>query len=379
MPNTADMKTDVVVIGAGVVGLAVAGEIAPCFNDVFVLDQHASFGRETSSRSSEVIHAGIYYPENSLKARLCIDGRQRLYAFCLEKGIPHQRCGKLIVATAEEEKAPLTALFERARANGVRDLIPFSSKQIRENEPNIKAAAALFSPSTGIIDSHRLMALLETRAANAGAVFVYQTRVEGVEMIAPHHYRLRIVNPDGGKSIFDTQFLINCAGLQADVIAAGLGFDLDAHGYRQYFWKGEYFTVHAPAHHIRRLVYPVPLPAHVGLGVHATIDLNGQIRLGPNSKYLPDRRMDYSVDPSENIAFFDSARRFLSFLRLADLAPDTAGIRPTLQQPGEPRRDFVIREETGNGFPGLVNLIGMDSPALTSCLSIARYVKKLLE
>ena len=373
------MEANVVIIGAGLIGLAVAAEIADEFDDVFVLEKNPKFGQETSSRNSEVVHAGIYYPPKSLKARLCVEGRMRLYALCREKGIPHRRCGKLIVATDKEEDRQLEDILARARANGVEDIERLTQKQTRKREPEIKAVSALFSPSTGIIDSHRLMAYLEGSAKNSGVNFVYKTRVERVERLAVQHYRIDIVNPDGEAYAFSTRYLINCAGLEADRIAAALGIDIAANGYKQHFWKGEYFAVRGKANRIRSLVYPVPLANNVGLGVHATIDLNGQIKLGPNAKYITDRRYDYTVDVSEQSVFFESASRFLPFLRLEDLHPAMAGIRPKLQKPGDPVRDFVIREETDNGYPGAVNLVGIESPGLTSCLAIARYVRNLIK
>ena len=373
------MEAEVVIIGAGVIGLAVAAEIASDFDDVFLLEKNPKFGQETSSRNSEVIHAGIYYPPNSLKARLCVEGRMLLYELCRDKHIPHRRCGKLIVATDQEEDRQLEDILARARANDVDDIKRLTRKQTQKMEPEIKAISALFSASTGIIDSHRLMAYLEGSAKNSGVNFVYKTRVESIEMMAPHNYRIDILNPDGEPYSFNTRYLINCAGLEADRVASALGIDIAANHYEQHFWKGEYFAVSGKSNRISTLVYPVPLPNNVGLGVHATIDLNGQIKLGPNAKYIADRLYDYTVDAGEQGAFFESASRFLPFLRFEDLHPAMAGIRPKLQKPGDAVRDFIIREETENGYPGAVNLLGIESPGLTSCLAIARYVRNLIQ
>ncbi|UCF90125.1 MAG: NAD(P)/FAD-dependent oxidoreductase [Desulfobacterales bacterium] len=372
------MEIETTIIGAGLIGLAVAAEISEESEDVFVLEKNPKFGQETSSRNSEVIHAGIYYPPNSLKAKLCVEGNQRLYELCQAHQIPHRKCGKLIVATNDEEAAQLDSILTQARANGVDDIQPISRKQINQLEPAVKAVAALYSPSTGIIDTHRLMAYLESKAKNNGANLVYKTQVERVSRCDGGAYAVHIVNPDGQRFSYTTRYLINCGGLEADHIAAALGIDIVANQYEQHFWKGEYFSVRGKAHVVNRLVYPVPLPNNVGLGVHATIDLNGQIRLGPNAKYLPERNYDYTVDQAEQKAFFESAHRFLPFIQYEDLSPAMAGIRPKLQRPGDAVRDFIIHEESDKGFPGVVNLVGMESPGLTSCIAIARYVKRLL-
>ncbi len=373
------MEAEVVIIGAGVIGLAVAAAIADDFNEVFVLEKNPKFGQETSSRNSEVIHAGIYYPQNSLKARLCVEGKILLYDLCRDKGIPHRRCGKLIVATDEKEDRQLEDILARARANGVEDIERFTQKQIQKREPEIKAISALFSPSTGIIDSHRLMAYLESRAENNGINFVYKSRVERIKRLAAQHYRIDIINPDGKAYSFKTRYVVNCAGLEADRIASGMGIDIVANHYEQHFWKGEYFSVSSKSHRITSLVYPVPLPDNISLGVHATIDLNGQLKLGPNAKYIANRNYDYAVDATEQRAFFESASRFLPFIRFDDLQPAMAGIWPKLQKPGDPVRDFIIREETDKGYPGVFNLLGIESPGLTSSLAIAQYVRNLIK
>jgi len=373
------MEIETTIIGAGVIGLAIAAEISDDFKDVFVLEKHAKFGQETSSRNSEVIHAGIYYPEGSLKAKLCVEGNKLIYGLCGERNIPHRRCGKLIVATNDEEEKQLEAIVAKARDNNVRDIKRVSRRQINDMEPAVKAISGLYSPSTGIVDSHRLMAFFESKARNNGANLVYKTLVEDIGMVSPGKYKLVITNPDGEKYSYTTRYLINCAGLEADRMAESLGIDIEAHRYRQYFWKGEYFGVRAKAGIISTLVYPVPLPNNVGLGTHATIDLNGQIKLGPNATFLPERTYDYTVDLSGQNAFFESARRFLPFMRFEDLSPAMVGIRPKLQKPGDAVRDFIISEESDKGFPGVVNLLGMESPGLTSSLAIAKYVKTLLK
>ena len=373
------METETTIIGAGVVGLAIAAEISKEFKDVFVLEKHPKFGQETSSRNSEVIHAGIYYPKGSLKARLCVEGNKLLYDLCRDKNIPYRNCGKVIVATNDEEANQLEIILAKAKANGVSGLELISKKQINTLEPEIRAISALHSPSTGIIDSHRLMAYLETKAKNQAVNIVYKTNVERVEKLSDGKYALHIINPDGERFSYKTSYLINCAGLEADNIARGMGIDTAACRYQQYFWKGEYFNVNTRANRINRLIYPVPLANTVGLGVHATIDLNGQIKLGPNATFLPDRDYDYAVDKAGQQAFFDSARQYLSFIKYEDLSPAMTGIRPKLQKPGDAVRDFIIHEETDKGLPGIVNLVGIESPGLTSSIAIAKYVKDLIK
>ena len=372
------MDVETTIIGAGVIGLAIATEISEDFKDIFVLEKNPKFGQETSSRNSEVIHAGIYYPKDSLKAKLCVEGKNLLYALCDKHRIPFRKCGKLIVATDDTEKAQLESISSKASDNGVQDLELMSRRQISKLEPEVKAVFGLFSPSTGIIDSHRLMAYLEGKAKNAGVNLVYKTRVERIEKLGTGKYEVHILNPDGERFSYTTRYLINCAGLEADQIAATLGIDLDTHAYEQHFWKGEYFAVSGNTNRIKTLVYPVPLPNNVGLGVHATVDLNGQIKLGPNAKYLADRSYDYTLDRSEQMVFYQSASRFLPFIQYEDLHPAMVGIRPKLQKPGDAVRDFIIREESEKGFQGVVNLLGIESPGLTASIAIAKYVRKCL-
>ena len=372
------MEIETTIIGAGVIGLAIAAEISQDSNEVFVLEKHPKFGQETSSRNSEVIHAGIYYPSDSLKARLCVEGNSLLYELCKAKNIPHRNCGKLIVATNVEEENQLESILAKAKNNGVDDIRPVSQNQIKKMEPEVHAISGLYSPSTGIIDSHKLMTYFESQAKNKGVQFVYKTQVERVKKISDSKYELLITNPDGEQFKYTTRRLINCAGLEADRIAASFGIDVQAHGYRQYFWKGEYFSVSARVNAINTLVYPVPLPNNVGLGTHATIDLNGQIKLGPNATFLPARNYDYTIDPSGKKAFFESARQFLPFIQFEDLNPAMVGIRPKLQKPGDAVRDFIISEESDKGLPGVVNLLGIESPGLTASLAIAKYVRDYL-
>ncbi len=372
------MEITTTIIGAGVVGLAVAAELSRTRKGVMILERHPTFGQETSSRNSEVIHAGIYYARDSKKAKLCVEGNRLLYRLCEHHRIPHRRCGKLIVATEKDEEGILATIQDRARENGVEPLEMLSARQIKALEPNVKACAALFSPSTGIIHSHRLMRHYAARAHKNGAQFVPHTTVSGVEKQGDASYRVHVVYPDGKTDSFASRWIVNCAGLESDRVAASLGIDIDACGYRLHYWKGEYFSLEVPQGFIRHLVYPVPQANHVGLGVHATIDLSDRVKLGPNATYLPDRALDYTVNPQARQAFYEAACRYLPGIGVDQLHPEMTGIRPKLQKPGDPARDFIIAEESSKGFPGVINLIGIESPGLTASPAIARHVAGLV-
>ncbi|MHC4661466.1 MAG: NAD(P)/FAD-dependent oxidoreductase [Planctomycetota bacterium] len=376
------MEADITIIGAGVIGLAVASELADDSASIFTLERHDKFGQETSSRNSEVIHAGIYYPKDSLKAKLCIEGRELLYEICAKNGIGHKRTGKLIVATNDEEAKQLEDILERGNANGVDDLCMLSEKDAKILEPHVCSVAAIHSPSTGIIDSHELMRYFMAKANDGGAEILYGSEVVGIEKV-PDGYEIRtkVFDNDKKKSIeykFKTGILINCAGLDSDTIAEMAGIDIKEAGYNLHYCKGQYFSVGGGKNKlINRLIYPVPKQNTVSLGIHATLNLQGRMRLGPDAAYI-DRIQDYSVDQGRKKEFFESARKFLPFLTLEDLEPDTSGIRPKLAGPGENVRDFVIKHEADRGFPGLVNLIGIESPGLTASPALAKHVKKIV-
>jgi len=371
------VDTDVVVIGAGVVGLACARELAARGRSVVLLERHERFGVETSSRNSEVVHAGIYYPAGSLKATLCARGNASLYAWCASHDVPHRRVGKLIVATEPAEEPKLEQIVRQAEANGVRSLEPLTPAEARLLEPHVRCSSALWSPTTGILDSHALMGSLLADAEAHGLTAAWRQEVCGVEPIAGG-YRVTARGADGETAAIEAPWVVNAAGLDADTVAALAGFDLDACGYRQQYVRGHYFRVHSRKSHLaRHLVYPTPPQA--GLGIHVTLDLAGGLRLGPDVQYLPDRRQDYDVADGLRTAFHAAVSRYLDGLVLDDLSPDLAGIRPKLQREGEPFRDFVIREESGRGRPGWVNLVGIESPGLTSCIEIGVLAATLLE
>lgn len=367
-------EVKITIIGAGVVGLAIAAEIAEESKGILVIERHKNFGQETSSRNSEVIHSGIYYPKDSLKAKLCLEGKHLLYELCTRHQIPHQRIGKLIVAVNDKEIRDLEALLDRGRENGLDDLQILSKQEVKEIEPHINARAAIWSPSTGIIDTHSLMKCLETIAKSKGVDFVYGCQVESIEK-RPYEYKVGVRDTDGERFSFLSRIVINSAGLYADKVAALAGVDIDAAGYRLYYCKGEYFSLGAGKHNlIRHLIYP--LPGHTSLGIHAVLDLQGRVKLGPNAFYVD--KIDYQVEEAHKREFFESIVFILPFVEEGDLAVDMAGIRPKLQGPDDPVKDFVISHETGLGLPGLINLVGIESPGLTASAAIARYVKSLL-
>ncbi len=367
-------RIEIVVVGAGVVGLAVARELTGAGKEVLVLERNDRFGSETSSRNSEVIHAGIYYPKDSLKARSCIEGRRLLYAFCARHGIPHQRIGKLIVATGPEETADLQALYQNALNNGVEDLTFLSRDEIKKIEPQVEADCALFSAATGILDTHAFMKKLADMTLARGGSIAYRSQLIRMEK-SGDGLQLCVREPSGEEYVFSCRTLVNCAGLSSDRVAALAG--LAKPQYRLHYNKGDYFRLNPrKAGCVRHPVYPVPQRKGAGLGIHATPDLAGQVRLGPDDGYV--KAISYDVDPRKASAFCESVRRFLPFITLSDLSPDTAGIRPKLQGPGELFRDFLVQEESGNGVPGLIDLIGIESPGLTASLSLARTVAALV-
>ncbi|MHB8137844.1 MAG: NAD(P)/FAD-dependent oxidoreductase [Smithellaceae bacterium] len=362
---------DATIIGAGVVGLAIAEAMAAKNRQIVVLEKNSSFGQETSSRNSEVIHAGIYYPKEFLKSRLCLQGNRLLYAWCENHQVPHQRIGKLIVATNEEECADLEQIKITAEDNGVDKLEHLGRAQLKSKEPDVNAMGALFSHGTGIIDAHRMMQTLLMSAKSKDAIIICRSKVTAIHFDGSI-WHLEI---NDGEYCINTKIVVNSAGLHADRIAALAGIDIDAAGYRLKPCKGNYFTA-TPAPKINHLIYPVPVKNNVGLGIHATLDLSGRVRFGPDSRYLSDNQpFDYTVDEALKPAFHESIHKFLPCVSIDALNPDMSGIRPKIQGPGEPVADFVIREEGDRGLAGFINLIGIESPGLTACLAIGEYIR----
>ena len=360
-------ETKITVIGAGVVGLAVTAELAQRYGDICLLEKNESFGLETSSRNSEVIHAGIYYPTGSLKARLSVEGNHTCYQICTDSGIEHRKLGKLIVACNDMEEIELRRIFENGQRNGA-PLVFLSQKQARTMEPGVICSSAVFSPTTGIIDAHALMKYFFEAASKREASIAFKARVVGVEAVSAG-YKVTVEDASG-QYCFLTRVLVNCAGLQSEEVSRLAGIDTVKAGYKMHYYKGEYFRTSKRLS--RMLVYPVPCPGEKGLGIHLTPNLQGVIRLGPNS--FPVQDINYSVDQRKKQEFFDATRKIVSSVELDDLEPDFAGIRPSLQGDGEGFRDFVIQHEAGRGLPGLINLIGIESPGLTASPAIARYV-----
>ncbi len=368
------VEIDAAIIGAGVIGLATAREIAQEKKEVFVFEKNRTFGLETSSRNSEVIHAGIYYPEDSLKAKLCVEGKSLLYKLCDKHNIAYKKTGKIIVAANENEINWLEELYEQGRKNGVDDLALLSRTELKKLEPNIEARAGLLSPSSGILDSYALLKSLYSQAREKGAEFVFGTEVIGIER-AGAKYKVQIKDRDG-ISTFVAHVVVNCAGLNSDRIAQLAGIDIAKAGYKLHYCKGEYFNLDSKYRNVvSRLIYPAPEQA--GHGIHLKPGLNGRVLVGPSAHYV--EAIDYAVDETHKQAFYNSARRFLPLVELEDLAPESAGIRPKLQGPGEAFRDFVIAHGEKAGFPGLINLIGIESPGLTASLAIAQYVNRMMK
>jgi L-2-hydroxyglutarate oxidase LhgO len=365
--------TGVTVIGGGVVGLAIAARLAPRHPDLVIVERRERHGQETSSRNSEVIHGGMYYPTGSLKARLCVEGNRETYEIAERHGLPAVRCGKLITATSEDELPALERILALGTANGV-VLRRLGAGEVHALEPQIASVGALHSPNTGVMSAHAMMDYFLHAAVSAGAVFQPRSEVTAIERVADG-YRLTLGRGAGAES-FTSERVVNAAGLEADTIAALAGIDVDAAGYRLHYVKGSYFSVAGARRGlVSRLVYPVP--GAVSLGVHALVDIAGRTKFGPDAEYLPDRTLDYRVDESKRAAFARSVTKLVPAIGEADLEPDTSGIRPKLQGPGQPPRDFVIREESDRGLPGFVDLVGIDSPGLTSAPAIARYVESL--
>jgi L-2-hydroxyglutarate oxidase LhgO len=369
MPDVA-----VTVVGGGAVGLAVAYELAATHSPVVLLERNERYGMETSSRNSEVIHAGIYYAPGSLKATLCVEGKHLLYDLCGKHGIPHRKVAKVITATTHEEVRQLESILAKGNANGA-ELSMLTADEVRALEPHIATVGGIFSPTTGIISAHGLMDFYAQQLRERGGELLPRCVVRGIDR-ASGGYRITM-DEQGQPSAFTSAMVVNAAGLESDTIASLAGIDVEAAGYRLSYCKGSYFAL--PGSYrtsVRRLVYPVPTPH--SLGVHAVLDLTGRIRFGPDAEYIGGRTLDYGVDESKRGAFAESVRRILPLVRDEDLTPDLAGIRPKLQKEGEPPRDFVIQEESGRGLPGFVNLIGIESPGLTASPAIARLVARML-
>jgi L-2-hydroxyglutarate oxidase LhgO len=363
-------EAEVVVVGAGVIGLAAARALAQAGHEVIILERADGIGSETSSRNSEVIHGGLYYPAGSLKATSCVAGREHLYAYCHEHGVPHARLGKLIVATSNDEIPGVEKIAAAARANCVADLEWLSASEARRLEPELHCVAALLSPSTGIIDSHALMLAYQGEAEAAGAVVAFRSPVLSGQ-VRGGGFVLAVGGAD--PATIRCRILVNAAGLHAPALARAIDGVPPESVPPAYFCRGVYFTLSGRTP-FRHLIYPVPMPG--GLGVHITLDLAGQARFGPDVEWID--RVDYRVDPRRGDAFYAAVRRYWPGLRDGALMPGYAGIRPKISGPDEPAADFLVQGPAEHGVPGLVNLYGIESPGLTASLPLADEVLKKL-
>ncbi len=360
-------SVDIAIIGAGVVGLAIAYELSRSSGkSIAVLEKNKRYGQETSSRNSEVIHSGVYYPANMLKTSLCMEGNQRLYHFCSEHRVANKRLGKLIVGCSSDDSSELEILYQNGKNNGV-DIQYLNNKQIEALEPHIHVREALYLPATGIIDCHGLMQQLYYLGKANEVSYLFDSELISIEY-KKYGYLLTTK-----RETIMAETVINAAGLRSDHVSGLVGIDPLQHDYEINPCKGEYYRLKRRIS-INHLIYP--LPAQGVLGIHITPDLQGDLRLGPNAYYINE--IDYRMDERYKQEFLESVRRFLPSLSCDDLMPDCTGIRPKLQRPGEPVRDFIISEESDKGFPAFINLIGIESLGLTSSLAIARYVKKTI-
>jgi L-2-hydroxyglutarate oxidase LhgO len=354
---------DCVVIGAGVVGLAVAARLALAGSDVVVLERHAEIGAETSSRNSEVIHAGIYYPTGSRKAMLCVRGKQLLYEYCAQRSIPHRRCGKIIVATDKSQIDVLRSYQQQALANGAGELTWLSGDEVRQMEPEVAALAGVFSPTTGIVDSHQFMLALNGDLQAHGGMISFLTCVDEISALSSG-YRIRCEDYE-----LECSWLINSGGLEAPKLAAQIVEGSPG----AYYARGHYYA-YSGRQPFQRLVYPVAQAG--GLGVHVTVDLAGQVKFGPDVRWIDE--IDYTFDESHREAFAEAIRAYFPGLDEQRLHPDYTGIRPKISGPGEVAADFRIDGPAQHGRPGLINLLGIESPGLTASLAIAEQVEQIL-
>lgn len=367
-------KVDCVVVGAGVIGLAIARQLSQQQGSCLILDAETQFGSQTSSRNSEVIHAGIYYPRGSLKAQLCVEGNKSLYEYCKTKHIEHKKIGKLIVASQPSQIPQLEDIKRHALNNGVEDLIWLDQQKLRQMEPDVRGCAALFSPSTGIIDSHELMLGLLSDIEKQGGQLVCQSQVENIRVMKNG---FKITGTSQGQPFeILSKILINAAGLGAQHLAKNVQAPDKIGGIPElHLCKGNYFSLQESAP-FKHLIYPIPEANTAGLGIHATLNLSGQVRFGPDTQTICD--IDYQVDEQQKPKFIAAIKRYYPQINPDNLVPDYSGIRPKLSRPGQPARDFVIQGPKDHGIGGMVQLFGIESPGLTSCLAIGKYVESLL-
>ena len=370
-----DFHVTCVVVGAGAVGLSIARTLARAGHDCLLLEKQKGIGQGVSSRNSEVIHAGIYYPEDSTKAKLCVRGKSLLYDFCNQFSVPHHNCGKLIVATDQSELKQLDQIYAQANANGVTDLTAFDHKTVQQLEPNVRAIAALFSPSTGILSAHDYMLALLGDFEFSGGTVSTQAELLAVSR-DPSGYRLTVaIGSDTQPFHLTTRAVVNASGLGAQALASRIeGLPEDAIP-KLHYCRGNYFSLQG-SNPFQHLIYPVPPQNGAGLGIHATIDLGGKVKFGPDVEYIDDE--SYEVNANRLALYCEAVKRYYPGLDDKKLVPSYAGIRPKLQGPKDEPADFVIREESNYDLPNIVNLFGIESPGLTASLAIAEEVEGLL-
>jgi len=365
---------DITIIGAGVIGLSAAYMISQEHKGVLVVEKNDRYGAETSSRNSEVIHAGLHYPKASDKACTCVRGSKMLYEYCREKKVKFKKTGKIIVACDEGEEKQINRIYDRGRENGVENLRFLSRENIWNMDPDIDARSGLYSADTGIIDSHGLMKALYSNSLDKGVDFAFSIEVIDVDK-KDACYIVEVREPDGSIYSFETRILVNAAGLYAERIASMAGINTVDNNYKIHLCKGQYFRVSNPGkYRVNHLIYPTPRGP--GLGIHITQDMAGGLRLGPDAEYID--KIDYGVKDEDRDKFYMSVSRFMPALKINEIMPDTSGIRPRLTRKNGAFADFIIKEESGSGFPGFINLIGIESPGLTSCLAIGDMVKEMI-
>ncbi|MDD5070671.1 MAG: NAD(P)/FAD-dependent oxidoreductase [Candidatus Omnitrophica bacterium] len=365
-------KTKITIIGAGVIGLACAYELSKSYDDIVVLDRHPCFGQEASSRNSEVIHSGLYYPKDSLKSKTCIEGNTLIYEFCVKNKVSFKKTGKLVVATNQSEIEKIEQLYENAADCGVKNLVWADQALIKSKAPQIRTKKAFFSPDSGLIDTHGFMKALYLAAKSRSAVFSFSSQVVGVK-VKKGFYEITVADSGNNLFSFQSEIVINACGLNSDKLAGMFGINDD--DYSIDYCKGQYFRIKAPEKFkVKCPVYP---PAtEISLGIHLTPDLSSGLRLGPDAFYVDE--IDYNPDLSARDTFFRSVKSFLPALLADDLIPDTSGIRAKLQSQGQGPRDFIIKSESLRNQPNLINCIGIESPGFTASLSIAKLVGTLL-
>ncbi len=367
------MGFDVLIVGAGLVGLAIAKELSPACS-CLVIDKHLTFGNETSSRNSEVIHSGLYYPQQSLKALLCVEGNRLIYEHCKKYGVEFAKCGKLVISRTIDITNRIHEVFENAKLNGAKDIRFLSRFEAEKIATSIKFNEAFFAEQSGIVNSHRLMQSFEALSANNSATFLYGHKLIALSKTSTG-YKATIESLSGEISVVEVAIVVNSAGLAADAVANML--DISDDNLKINYCKGHYFKIaNKPKYNFKHLVYPVQESSDSGLGIHLTIDLNGNCKLGPDTVFT--NKLDYSVPEDLKDKFFSYAASYISGLSKDDIYPDYSGIRPKLQTDGGAFRDFYIKEESSRGLAGFINLIGIESPGLTASIAIAKYVSKLI-